>query len=71
MAALTKVQRRMLDKRVVAIGKLVDSMHHTVDLLGDPKCEYGAHLTACFLHDQIREAKKLAGEISEITIHTL
>jgi hypothetical protein len=71
MAALTKVQRRMLDKRVVAIGKQIDVMRFAVDKLGDPKCEYDAHLTACFLHEAIRDATKLAREISNITIHTL
>lgn len=71
MAALTKVQRRMLDKRVVSIGKLVDSIRRAVDILGDPKREFEAHIAACFLHEHICVANKLACEISEITIHTL
>lgn len=71
MPALTKLQRKKLDRRLFKLTALVQSMRMYVDTLGDPKREFDAHLTSCYLHDALAKAKDLAEDVSEITLSTI
>jgi len=65
---MTKIQRRMIDKRVVALGTLVNEIRGCVDSLGDPKRGITAISTACILLGTLQRASTLATQVHAVYV---